>query len=74
MKAGDIGGMASAITDEMLSHFAVVATWDDMADALRARYDGVASRIVSYLAMDDLRRNPKNLARWGEIAKAVRGA
>jgi probable F420-dependent oxidoreductase len=72
MKAGDIGGMASTITDEMLSHFALTATWDDMADALVARYSGTAARIVSYLSMDDLRRNPKNLPKWGEIAKAVR--
>ena len=72
MKAGDIGGMGAAITDEMLSHFAVKARWDDMADALLARYSGVASRVVSYLALDDLRRNPKNLSKWGEIAKAVR--
>ena len=72
MKVGDIGGMGAAITDEMLSHFAVKARWDDMADALLARYSGVASRVVSYLALDDLRRNPKNLSKWGEIAKAVR--
>jgi probable F420-dependent oxidoreductase len=74
MKAGDIGGMANAITDEMLEHFALVARWDDMADALIARYSGKASRVVSYLAMDDLRQNPKNLGRWGEIAQAVRAA
>ncbi len=72
MKAGDIGGMAEAITDEMLEHFALVARWDDMADALIARYRGVAARLVSYLSMDDLRQNPGNLGRWGEIAKAVR--
>ncbi|MDJ0853488.1 MAG: TIGR03617 family F420-dependent LLM class oxidoreductase [Myxococcota bacterium] len=74
MKAGDIGGMAEAITDEMLEHFALVARWDDMADALIARYRGVAARLVSYLSMDDLRQNPGNLGRWGEIAKAVRAA
>ena len=72
MKKGDIGGMANAITDEMLTHFTVAARWDDMADALRDRYAGVASRVVSYLAMDDLRQNPKNLSKWGEIAKALR--
>ena len=74
MKAGDIEGMASAITDEMLDHFAVVAPWDDMADALVARYAGTASRVVSYLTMDDLRHDPGRLGRWGEIAKAVRAA
>jgi probable F420-dependent oxidoreductase len=74
MKKGDIGGMAGAITDEMLSHFALEARWDDMADALRDRYAGVAARVVSYLAMDDIRRKPENLARWGEISRAVRSS
>jgi len=74
MKAGDIGGMGKAITDEMLEHFAVVARWDDMADALVARYGGKAARVVSYLAMGDIAENPQHLARWGEIAQAVRAA
>jgi probable F420-dependent oxidoreductase len=74
MKAGDIGGMTKAITDEMLDHFALVARWDDMADALIARYGGKAARVVSYLAMGDITQNPQHLARWGEIAKAVRAA
>lgn len=71
MKAGDMQAMAETITDEMLEHFAVVAKWDDLADALRSRYQGVASRVVSYLTADDIRRNPENLPRWGEIARAV---
>ena len=73
MKRGDIPGMAGTITDEMLSHFTVAARWDDMADTLRDRYAGLATRVVSYLSMDDVRRNPENLPRWGEIAKALRG-
>jgi len=43
-----------------------------MADALRQRYDGVAARVVTDLAAEDLRRHPHNLGRWGEIARAVR--
>ncbi len=73
MKAGDIAGMGNEISDEMLPHFTVAARWDDMADALRDRYAGMATRIVSYLAMDDVKRNPKNLPRWGEISRALRG-
>jgi len=72
MKAGDVAGMAGTITDEMLGYFSVSARWDDLADALRDRYAGIATRVVSYLAMDDIRRNPANLVRWGEIAKALR--
>ncbi len=71
MRQGDMQGMAETITDEMLSHFAVVANWDDMADALQSRYEGLASRVVMYLAAEDIARNPANLPRWGEIADAV---
>ena len=74
MKKGDIGGMGALITDEMLEHFAVVARWDDMADALVDRYRGQAARIISYLTMGDIGSRPENLGRWGEIARAVRAA
>jgi len=74
MKAGDIPGMAAAISDEMLEHFALVARWDDLADALLERYRGVASRVVMYLASEDIHRHPDHLPRWGEIARAVTAA
>lgn len=73
MKAGDMGGMAELITDDVLEHFALVARWDDLADALKARYDGVADRVVTYLTAEDLTRNPGNMGKWGEIARAVTG-
>jgi probable F420-dependent oxidoreductase len=71
LKAGDIPGMAATITDEMLEHYAVVAPWDGMADALRERYGGVASRLVMYLGEDSLAADPANAGRWAEIARAV---
>jgi probable F420-dependent oxidoreductase len=74
MKAGDMQGMAATISDDMLEHFALIARWDDLADALIARYQGVASRVVSYLANEDIQRNPGNLGKWGEIAQAVTAA
>jgi probable F420-dependent oxidoreductase len=72
LKAGDVAGMAAAITDDMLEHFAVVATWDEMADALLDRYRGVATRLVMYLAEWSMAQDPSTLPRWGEIASAVR--
>ena len=72
MRAGDLQGMAATVTDEMLDAFALVAKWDDMADALIARYAGVAERVVPYLALDDIHRAPSGLGHWGEIARAVR--
>ena len=74
LKAGDIAGMAAAITDEMLEHYAVIATWDEMADALLERYRGIASRLVMYLAEGSITTDPTALGKWGEIAGAVTGA
>jgi probable F420-dependent oxidoreductase len=73
MKQGDMEGLAATINDEILNHFAVVARWDDMADALTQRYGDIASRVVTYLAAEDIYRNPDHLPRWGEIARAVSG-
>jgi probable F420-dependent oxidoreductase len=73
MKAGDLAGMAALITDEMLEHFAVITAWDDLADALVARYDGIAARLVMYLAEPAIRADAMTLPRWGEVARAVTG-
>ncbi len=72
LKAGDIAGMAALITDEMLEHFAVRASWDDLAGALRARYEGTADRLVLYFAEAFAQTDAKNLTRFGEVAAALR--
>ena len=74
LKAGDLQGMADTITDEMLEHYAVVATWDEMADALVDRYQGTAARVVTYLTQEGLQKDPSSIGKWGEIAKAVASA
>ena len=71
LKAGDSAALAATITNEMLDEFAIVGRWDDIADRIIDRYGGVAERIISYLADEDIKRRPENLARWGEIAAAV---
>jgi probable F420-dependent oxidoreductase len=71
LKAGDIAGLSAIVTDEMLEHFAVIAPWDELADRLRSRYAGIASRVVSYLAHTHSAMDPDALGRWGEVAKAV---
>lgn len=71
LKAGDLEGMAAIVTDEMLEHFTVVARWDELADALTARYAGIAGRLVMYLAQESIDADPSALARWGEVARAV---
>ena len=72
LKANDIPGMAALVTDEMLEHYAVTATWDELADRLVERYAGVADRLVMYLAEPMCQRDPAHWGRWGEVAKDVR--
>jgi probable F420-dependent oxidoreductase len=74
LKAGDVPGMAALIDDEMLEHYAVTASWDELADKLVARYQGTAARLVMYLAEASLRRDPDAIGRWGEVARAVRAS
>ena len=71
LKAGDLPGMAALITDEMLEHFAVEASWDELPDVLRAKYDGVADRLVLYFAEEMYRADPESLARFGQVAAAL---
>ena len=40
--------MPKLITDEMLETFVVVGSWDDIADKLRAKYDGLLDRVGLY--------------------------
>lgn len=72
LKAGDIAGMAEVITDDMLEHFALVAPWDEMADRLTERYGDTAARVVMYLGEEQMMSDPNHLAKWGEVASAVR--
>jgi len=74
LRAGDREGLLALVTDELLDQFGLIARWDDMADRLIARYKGVASRVVMYLAKQSIAENPANLAKWSEIARAVRAA
>lgn len=70
-KAGDFGGMADVIDDELLAHFVVEGDWDDLSDAVVDRYDGIADRLILYFAALAWDRDPTSLARWGEVARDV---
>jgi len=74
LKAGDLAAMSEIITDEMLEHFALIAPWDEMADRLIERYGATAARVVMYLGEEQMMSDPHHLAKWGEIAAAVRAA
>ncbi len=72
LKAGDTAGMADLITDEMLEHYAVTATWDELSTRLVDRYEGVAARVIMYFAERMAHRDPSAWDRWGEVARDVR--
>jgi len=74
LKTGDSARAEALLTDEILDQFAVVARWDEVADRMIARYRGIASRLVIYLASHWREVDPKVLERWGEVARAVRQA
>ncbi|MGE0727810.1 MAG: TIGR03617 family F420-dependent LLM class oxidoreductase [Acidimicrobiia bacterium] len=74
LKAGDLQGMSDLISDEMLEHYAVTATWDELADKLVDRYRGVADRLIMYFAQPQMERFPETSGRWGEVARTVRAA
>ena len=74
LKAGDMDGLAAEITDEMLDEFAIVGPWDEIADRIVDRYQGVAERVISYLTHDDITRHPENVGRWAQSATAVTAA
>ena len=66
-KAGDLKGMAAQITDEHIATFATESTWDGLADALAAKYGGIATRIAMYNALGD----PERMERYGSVAKSL---
>ena len=65
MREGDLNALQETISDDILDQFALVAGWDDMADRLIERYNGVASRVITYLTAEDISKNPET-CRAGE--------
>jgi len=71
LKVGDLAGVSALVTDDVLSHFAVTATWAELPGALAAKYAGRADRLVAYLASTMSRKDPSTLERWGEVARTL---
>ncbi|MFV0525963.1 MAG: TIGR03617 family F420-dependent LLM class oxidoreductase [Acidimicrobiales bacterium] len=72
LKAGDLPGMAELITDDMLEHYAVTASWSELGPKLVDRYGKRAARVVMYQAEASIKADPDNLAKWASVAEAVR--
>ncbi len=70
-RVGDLAGMAATITDDMLDAYTVTATWDDLADVLVARYQGVADRLVMYGSTEGWQPGRDTMDRWATVAAGV---
>jgi probable F420-dependent oxidoreductase len=68
-RAGDWGGMANLITDDMLDVFAVSGTWDDIAGKLHAKYDGLLDRVGFYIPY----KKGEQTERWAKVIRAFNG-
>jgi len=66
-RAGDVAGMTAVISDAMLDHFVLSATWDTAASAILDRYGGVADRVVLYFAAASWVESPQTLSRWSQV-------
>ncbi|MGP0028951.1 MAG: TIGR03617 family F420-dependent LLM class oxidoreductase [Acidimicrobiales bacterium] len=73
-KAGDVAAMVAVIDDELLDHFVLTGSFDEMPALIVRRYGGLAARVVLYFAGIAWSEDPTSLARWGEIARQVRRA
>jgi hypothetical protein len=69
-RAGDMKGMAAAITDEMLDIYAIESSWDELADRLVDRYHGVADRLVMYALGNTWRHDEGVMAHWADVTKS----
>jgi alkanesulfonate monooxygenase SsuD/methylene tetrahydromethanopterin reductase-like flavin-dependent oxidoreductase (luciferase family) len=67
--AGDIAGMAATFTDEMLEVFTLTSTWDGLAEAIAARYRGVADRVICYFAASSWHDDAAVRERWAAVAQ-----
>lgn len=67
--AGRWEAMPRLVTDEMAHAFAVVAPADRLAQALQARYSGVAHRVTPYLPFDPYRHGEL----WTHLASSMPG-
>ena len=69
-----MAGMAAVIDDDLLDHFCVSGDWAAVADGLLERYQGTATRVVSYFAGMAWARDERSLGPWGELGQTLRQA
>ncbi len=62
------GAMSEQITDEMLEQFCVITSADNLANAIKARYEGLLDRITLYTPFEV----GQDTDRWKELVRAFK--
>ena len=70
-RAGDLAGMSEVVTDEILAQFVIEGSFNELADKILARYEGLATRVVNYFGGLDWSKDPSALQRWAAVARGV---
>jgi alkanesulfonate monooxygenase SsuD/methylene tetrahydromethanopterin reductase-like flavin-dependent oxidoreductase (luciferase family) len=70
-KAGDIAGMAAVVSDDILEHFVVRGTWDELPGLIDQRLGGIAARVIAYFAGMGWQQDADWQAHWGQVAAAI---
>jgi probable F420-dependent oxidoreductase len=71
-KAGDMAGMAAVISDDLLSHFTVEGTWDELPQRIADRCKPLTVHDVQpvlYLAGMSAQTGDDTFERFGEVAR-----
>ena len=74
-KRGDIPGMQKLIGDDVLEHYIVTSSWNDLGPKLVERYRDIGPnvRVTSYTAADHW-KDPALREKWAHVTKAMREA
>lgn len=70
-RARDLAGMAAEVSNELLDHFVVTGPRSELADKILERYQGLATRVVSYFGGLDWTHDPSALHAWADVARGV---
>lgn len=70
-RAGQWADMHTLISDDMLREVAIVAPVDEVADAVKARYDGLLDRVGYYLPFDP--QDTTTTPLWQDAARVFGG-
>ncbi len=71
-KAGDMAGMASVISDDLLAHFVVEGTWEELPARIAERCQPLTVHDVQpvlYLAGMSAQRDDDTFERFGDVAR-----